>query len=110
MVSEIKSDIDFLAAAYSSFTTAFLGDADPLGMPVNDLEAVLHYLRKRIPGLVRITAYARTASLNKLGYTGIQRLSLQILGKARQIAGVCGHSVPDIVVQNIHRQCRVFTY
>lgn len=74
-VSEIKSDIDFIAAEHSGFTTAFLGDADPLGMPVNDLEAVLYYLQDRIPGLERITSYARTSSLNKLGYAGSQRLA-----------------------------------
>ncbi len=63
---EVKLDIDALAARhYSWFKTAFLGDANPLDMPAGDLVDILTHLKKKFPGLERVTAYGRASSIWK---------------------------------------------
>ncbi|MFY9398064.1 MAG: radical SAM protein [Desulfomonilia bacterium] len=63
---EVLMDIDALAEVYGDiFTTAFLGDADPLSLDTGFLVEVLHHLRTRFPGLKRVTSYGRASSLAK---------------------------------------------
>jgi len=47
--------------------TVFLQDADPLSMRTEKLEKVLRHLHRRLPGITRVTAYARTATLASRG-------------------------------------------
>ncbi|HOI07795.1 MAG TPA: radical SAM protein [Deltaproteobacteria bacterium] len=63
---EVLMDIDALAHMYGDiFTTAFLGDANPLDLPADFLVDVLGHLRERFPRLKRVTAYGRASSLAK---------------------------------------------
>jgi radical SAM superfamily enzyme YgiQ (UPF0313 family) len=64
--------------------TAFLGDADPLERPADDLVPILDRLRERFPTVERVTAYARASSLytkspeeiKKLGEHGLDRVHI----------------------------------
>jgi hypothetical protein len=47
--------------------TVFLQDADPIAMRTESLEKVLRHLHRRLPGITRVTAYARTATLASRG-------------------------------------------
>ncbi len=47
--------------------TVFLQDADPLSMGTEGLIEVLGHLKRRLPGITRVTAYARTATLARRG-------------------------------------------
>lgn len=63
---EVIKDIDALAQMYGDiFTTAFLGDANPLALPTDFLVDVLMRLREKFPRLKRVTTYARASSLAK---------------------------------------------
>ncbi len=63
---EVLMDIDALASLHGDiFTTAFLGDANPLDLPAQFLVDVLERLREKFPRLTRVTAYARASSLAK---------------------------------------------
>lgn len=65
-LDEVIEDIDALSDMYGDiFTTAFLGDADPLDLDAGFLVQVLGHLRKRFPRLNRVTAYGRASSLAK---------------------------------------------
>lgn len=65
-LQEVLMDIDALAEMYGDiFTTAFLGDADPLKLDTDFLVEVLKHLRTRFPRLKRVTSYARASSLAK---------------------------------------------
>jgi radical SAM superfamily enzyme YgiQ (UPF0313 family) len=68
-VEEIKRDIDMMADCYSSdpgrFTSAFLQDADSLILPAQELIEVITHIRKKFPGIERITTYARATSMKK---------------------------------------------
>ncbi|RJO71531.1 MAG: radical SAM protein [Myxococcales bacterium] len=61
----------FLSAAGQS---AFLTDADSLSLPVGDVEAALKHLYSRFPSLRRVTTYARSMTLCKLGAENLRRL------------------------------------
>ena len=63
---EVKLDIDALAERHSGwFKTAFLGDANPLNMPAEDLVEILKHLKKKFPAIGRVTAYGRASSIWK---------------------------------------------
>jgi radical SAM superfamily enzyme YgiQ (UPF0313 family) len=63
---EVIMDIDALAHMYGDiFTTAFLGDANPLDLPTDFLVDVLMHLRARFPRLKRVTTYGRASSISK---------------------------------------------
>jgi radical SAM superfamily enzyme YgiQ (UPF0313 family) len=64
--SEVKLDIDALAERHSGwFKTAFLGDANPLSMPAEDLVDILRHLKQKFPAIMRVTAYGRASSIWK---------------------------------------------
>jgi hypothetical protein len=48
---------------YGGKGTVFLQDANSLIMQTKDLVAALHYLRERVPGIRRITSYARSSTV-----------------------------------------------
>ena len=63
-VGDVLEDIDLLKKYWGeSPRTAFLGDADPLERPTEDLVPILGRLRERFPTVERVTAYARASSL-----------------------------------------------
>lgn len=63
---EVTRDIDALYDMYGDiFTTAFLGDANPLDLETEFLTDVLRHLREKFPRLKRVTAYGRASSLSK---------------------------------------------
>lgn len=63
---EVIRDIDALSEMYGDiFKTAFLGDANPLDLETEFLVDILERLRKKFPGLGRVTAYGRASSLSK---------------------------------------------
>jgi len=65
-LQDVLQDIDALHAMYGDiFRTAFLGDANPLGLPTEFIVKVLTHLRKTFPGLERVTSYGRASSLAK---------------------------------------------
>jgi len=77
-VTEIKKDLDEMAlyhSAYSSrITTAFFQDADSLIIPTGELLEILTYLKKKFPGITRITSYARAKSLKKKSIESLKNL------------------------------------
>ncbi|MCK9262982.1 MAG: radical SAM protein [Desulfomonilia bacterium] len=65
-LEEVLKDIDALSERYGDiFTTAFLGDADPLSLDASFLVEVLQHLRLKFPRVKRITSYGRASSLAK---------------------------------------------
>ncbi|HDP25696.1 MAG TPA: radical SAM protein [Deltaproteobacteria bacterium] len=65
-LDDVLKDIDSLREIHRDvFTTAFIGDADPLSLPTEFLVEVLTHLRKTFPSLKRVTAYGRASSLWK---------------------------------------------
>ena len=54
--------------------SAFLQDADSLVLPVDDLVAVLEYLREKFPKIDRITTYARARTLKRKSVDDLRRL------------------------------------
>lgn len=66
---EIEQDIDKALIYYGShaksITRAFLQDADALLMKTAELVEVLRYLKGKFPSINRITAYARTPTLER---------------------------------------------
>jgi radical SAM superfamily enzyme YgiQ (UPF0313 family) len=63
-VEDVLEDIDLLKEYWGDRPrTAFLGDADPLERPTEDLVPILKKLRERFPTVERVTAYARASSL-----------------------------------------------
>src|SRR5512136_1743032 len=76
-VDEVKKDIDNMAdelMGYLRVTTAFLQDADSLILPVEDLIAVLDYLKEKFPKIERITTYARARTLSHKSVDDLKRL------------------------------------
>jgi len=74
---EVKKDIDSMAdefRGYASVTTAFLQDADSLILTVEDLVAVLDYLKEKFPKIDRITTYARARTLSHKSVDDLKRL------------------------------------
>ena len=76
-VEEVKMDIDSMAdelRGYSGARTAFLQDADNLILPVDDLVAILDYLKQKFPKIDRITTYARARTLSHMSVDDLKRL------------------------------------
>jgi hypothetical protein len=73
-VEEVKRDIDWFALRGFPWNTAFVGDADPLCRPLDESVDILAHLRRQLPGLSRVTVYARAGSLYRLGEDGLRRL------------------------------------
>ena len=77
-VSEIKKDIDEMAQYHGPYaagiTTAFFQDADSLILPTGDLLEILSYLKKKFPGITRVTSYARAKSLKKKAIESLKTL------------------------------------
>jgi radical SAM superfamily enzyme YgiQ (UPF0313 family) len=76
-VAEVKKDIDSMAhevSGYSGVTTAFLQDADSLVLPVDDMVAILDYLKEKFPKIERITTYARARTLSHKSVDDLKRL------------------------------------
>jgi len=74
-VEDIKSDIDALSTRHGVFRTAFLGDADPIEIGLEEFCEVTRHLRKQFSGLTRVTCYARASTLWKLGTDGLRQLA-----------------------------------
>jgi hypothetical protein len=74
-IEDVKNDIDWYAANMSDFTTAFIGDADPLCRPLEESIDIIQYLRAQLPHLNRITAYARIGTLYRIGRDGLRLLA-----------------------------------
>ncbi len=63
-VEDVLEDIDLLKEYWGDHPrTGFLGDADPLERPTEELVPIIERLRERFPSLERVTAYARASSL-----------------------------------------------
>jgi len=63
---EVLADIVAARELYGdSWTTAFLGDADPLSAPPEDMLAILEALRVSFPRLRRVTCYARASTCHR---------------------------------------------
>jgi radical SAM superfamily enzyme len=76
-VEEVKMDIDSMAdelMGYSGVRTVFLQDADSLILPVDDLVAILNYLKEKFPKIDRITTYARSRTLSHKSVDDLKRL------------------------------------
>jgi len=77
-VAEIKKDLDEMAQYHGSYaagiTTAFFQDADSLILPTGELLEILTYLKKKFPGITRVTSYARAKSLKKKSIESLKTL------------------------------------
>lgn len=74
-IEEIVRLIDALPRSVKSETRRiFLGDGDPMTLPIEHLEAVLKVLRVAFSRANRITAYGSPGSLLALGSKGLRRL------------------------------------
>jgi len=77
-VAEIKKDLDEMARYHGPYaagiTTAFFQDADSLILPTGDLMEILSYLKKKFPGITRVTSYARAKSLKKKSIESLKAL------------------------------------
>lgn len=76
-VEEVKMDIDSMAneiRGYSGVRAAFLQDADSLLLPVDNLVAILDYLKEKFPKIDRITTYARSRTLSHKSVDDLKRL------------------------------------
>ncbi|MBW1782485.1 MAG: radical SAM protein [Deltaproteobacteria bacterium] len=77
-VGEVKKDIDMMAQAYAShatsFTSAFLQDADTLILPTDELVEIIDHIKSTFPNIERITTYARAKSMKKKRPQDYQRL------------------------------------
>ena len=77
-VEEVKNDIDMMAETYSTnaghFTSAFLQDADTLILPTDELVEIIGYIKKKFPGIERITTYARAISMKRKSPEDYRRL------------------------------------
>jgi radical SAM superfamily enzyme YgiQ (UPF0313 family) len=63
-LTEIKADIDRLVEVYGvGIPSVFLGDSNSLLLPAAELTEILNYLHRRVPGLERVTSYARAKTL-----------------------------------------------
>ena len=70
---EIKSDIDYFHSRRPEGNTVFLGDSDPLQAGLELFTRVTRYIHTCFT-LKRLTCYARTSTLDRLGETGIAEL------------------------------------
>ncbi len=70
---EIKSDIDYFHERRPEGDTVFLGDSDPLQAGLKLFTQVTRYIHSCFT-LKRLTCYARTSTLDRLGGAGITEL------------------------------------
>lgn len=73
-VEEIKQDIDYLYARRPDSDTVFLGDSDPLQAGIAQFTEITKYIHSLF-SLTRLTCYARSSTLDRLGEENIQKLS-----------------------------------
>jgi radical SAM superfamily enzyme len=77
-VDEVKSDIDMMEREHRGHLhlvrSVFLQDADSLLLPTSDLLKILHYLRRKFPGIQRITSYARAPTLKRKSVDDLRQL------------------------------------
>ncbi len=71
-LEDVKKDIDTAAEIYRGADTVFVADSDSLVM--RDIEEIMRYIRLRLPGVSRVTSYARTKTLMKLGVERLKRI------------------------------------
>ena len=99
-LDEVLADIDALKAYWGdSPKTAFLGDANPLELPVGFLVPVLDRLRERFPAIKRITSYARSSSLYTKSIEDLKELARH--GLTRVHVGL--ESGSDIILRYHHK-------
>ncbi len=55
---DIAAEIDQVARQFEGVRRVFLGDGDPMALSPRRLSAILAYLRRRLPSVRRVTAYA----------------------------------------------------
>jgi radical SAM superfamily enzyme YgiQ (UPF0313 family) len=83
-VDDVKSDIEVAARFRADARTAFIGDADSIIIPVDQLEEILRHLYRHFPKLERVTSYGRAKTvlrkpieeLRRLAEAGLSRLHL----------------------------------
>jgi len=83
-VEDVLSDIEVAAGFRADARTAFIGDADSIIIPVEQLEQVLGHLYECFPKLERVTSYGRARTvlkkpveeLRRLAEAGLSRLHL----------------------------------
>jgi len=69
---EIKRDIDKAANIYKGAKTVFIADSDSLVM--KNIEEIIRHIKLRFPDSDRITSYARTKTLMKLGSERLKKI------------------------------------
>jgi len=74
-VDEVKEDIDLLGERVRDLRSAFFGDADPLLIGVDGFVEIAGHLRRVFPEIERLTCYARSSTIWKLGEGGVRRLA-----------------------------------
>ncbi len=74
-VEDILKDIDTAAETHGdAFQTAFLQDANSLLLKTPDLLKVIGHLKKRFPGVERVTSYARVRTVARKTVDELQQL------------------------------------
>jgi len=76
-VEEVKKDLDSMAdelGGHPGVRAAFLQDADSLVLPVDDLVAILNYLKEKFARIDRVTTYARARTLSHKSVDDLRRL------------------------------------
>ena len=74
-VDEVLSDIEVAAGFRAEARTAFIGDADSIIIPVEQLEQILRHLYRHFPRLERVTSYGRARTVLKKPVEELQRLA-----------------------------------
>jgi radical SAM superfamily enzyme YgiQ (UPF0313 family) len=75
-VEEIKNDIDAMVETgyYKDCNSAFLQDANAIVLSVYKTVEILTYLKKKFPGVTRITTYGRADTLSKISSEDYKKL------------------------------------
>lgn len=74
-LEEIKEDIDKLSHSLpSGGYPVFLQDADSMILKTDDLAEIISYLFQKIPGIKRVTSYARSRTLSRKSVDDLSRL------------------------------------
>ncbi len=74
-VEEVTRDIEMLLERFPGARRAFMGDADPLCIPIDDAVEIIRAIRTAWPDLERLTCYARATTLWKKKPEGLARLA-----------------------------------
>jgi len=83
-VADVRRDIEVASRLYGDSRCAFLGDADSIIIPADDLVEIIQHLYRCFPHLRRVTSYARAKTvikkpaedLRKLSKAGLSRLHI----------------------------------